>query len=58
MTATINASNGIKIVPSELSIIPPRIKAIWDEADKKKLSVQEIVETVKKVRKQVYNEEY
>ncbi len=58
MTTTINVSDRIKIVPSELSIVPSRIKAIWDEADEKKLSIQEIVETVKKVRKQVYNEEY
>ena len=58
MTMTINVSDGIKIVPSELSIVPPRIKAIWDEADKKKLSIQKIVETVKKVRNQVYSEEY
>ncbi len=50
--------DGIKIVPSELAIIPPHIKAIWDEADKKKISVGDIVETVKKVRSQVYNDEY
>jgi hypothetical protein len=34
------------------------IKAIWDEADKKKIGVEEIVKTVKEVRSQVYNEEY
>jgi len=50
--------DGIKIVPSELSIVSPRIKAIWDEADKNKISIQGIVETVKEVRKQVCNEEY
>ncbi|VVB85992.1 Uncharacterised protein [uncultured archaeon] len=53
-----DTNDGIKIVPSELSIVSPRIKAIWDEADKKKISIHEIVETVKEVRKQVYNEEY
>ncbi len=58
MKPTINVSDEIKIIPSELSRVPPRMKAIWDEADKKKLSIQKIVETVKKVRKQVNNEEY
>lgn len=53
-----DTDDGIKIVPSELAIIPPEIKAIWDEADKKKISVEEIVKTVKEVRSQVYNEEY
>lgn len=53
-----DTDNGIKIIPPELSIIPPYIKAIWDEADKKDISVKEIVETVKEVRKQVYDEEY
>jgi hypothetical protein len=31
---------------------------MWDEADEKKISMKEIVEKVKKVRSQVYNEEY
>ncbi len=53
-----DVDDGIKIVPSELAIIPPQLKAIWDEADKKKISVGDIVETVKKVRSQVYNDEY
>jgi len=53
-----DTGNGIKIIPSELAIIPPHIKAMWDEADKKNISVKEIVETVKEVRKQVYHEEY
>ncbi len=53
-----DTDDGIKIVPSELAIILPEIKAIWDEADKKKISVEEIVKTVKKVRSQAYNEEY
>ncbi|MCX9015090.1 MAG: hypothetical protein OIN89_09935 [Candidatus Methanoperedens sp.] len=53
-----DTENGKKIIPSELTIIPPDIKAIWDEADKKNISVEEIVETVKEGRKQVYNEEY
>ena len=53
-----DTNDGIKIAPSELSIVPPRIKAIWDEADKKKLSTREIVETVKRVRKQVHNEPF
>ncbi|MCZ7402773.1 MAG: hypothetical protein O8C61_11185 [Candidatus Methanoperedens sp.] len=42
--------NGIKIVPSELTSIPPKLKEIWDEADEKKISIKEIVEKVKKVR--------
>ncbi len=50
--------DGIKILPSELTSIPPRIKEMWDEADEKKISMTEIVEKVKKVRPQVYNEEY
>lgn len=45
-------NDGIKIIPTEPSIVPPGIKAIWDEADKKEISIKEIVETVKKVRKQ------
>jgi len=53
-----DTNDGIKIVPSELSIVPPRIKAIWDEADKKRIGIKEIVETVKEVRKQVHDEEY
>lgn len=53
-----DTDNGIKIIPSELTIIPPYIKAIWDEADKKNISINEIVETVKGIRKQMYNEEY
>jgi AbrB family looped-hinge helix DNA binding protein len=50
--------DGIKIVPSELTSIPPKIKEMWDEADEKKISMKEIVEKVKKVRSEVYNEEY
>ena len=50
--------DGIKIVPSELTSIPPKIKEMWDEADEKKISIKEIVEKVRKVRPQVYNEEY
>ena len=53
-----DTDNGIKIIPSELTIIPPNIKAIWDEAEKKDISVKKIVETVKEVRQQVYDEEY
>jgi len=53
-----DTDNGIKIIPSEYTIIPPDIKAIWDEADKKNIGIKEIVETVKEVRKQVYHEEY
>ena len=49
--------DGIKIVPSELTSIPPKIKEMWDEADEKNISVKEIVEKVKEVRSQVYNEE-
>jgi len=50
--------DGIKVIPSELTSIPPKIKQMWDEADEKKISMKEIVEKVKKVRSQVYNEEY
>ena len=50
-----NTENGKQIIPSELTIIPPDIKAIWDEADKKNISVEEIVETVKEVRQQVFH---
>lgn len=53
-----DTDNGIKIIPPEPAIVPPHIKAMWDEADKKNIGVEEIVETVKEVRKQVYNEEY
>lgn len=53
-----DAEDGIKIVPSELTSIPPKIKEIWDEADKKKISIKDIVEKVRKVRSEVYNEEY
>ncbi len=53
-----DTDDGIKIVPSELAIIPPAIKAIWNEADKKKISIKEIVETVREVRLQAYNEEH
>ena len=53
-----DTNNGIKIMPSETSIVPPEIKAIWEEADNKKISIKEIVETVKKERKKVYDEEY
>ncbi len=50
--------DGIKIVPSELTSIPPKIREMWDKADKKKISMKEILDKVKKVRSQVYNEEY
>jgi AbrB family looped-hinge helix DNA binding protein len=53
-----DVDDGIKIVPSELTSIPPKIKEMWDEADKKKISMKGIVEKVRKVRSQVYNEEY
>jgi len=53
-----DTNKGIEIVPVELTIIPPGIKEIWDEADRKKISVKEIVENVRKVRSKVYNEEY
>jgi len=53
-----DVDDGIKIVPSELTSIPTKIKEMWDEADEKKISMKEIVEKVKKVRSQVYNEEY
>ena len=49
-----DTENGKQIIPSELMIIPPDIKAIWDEADKKNISVKKIVETVKEVRQQVF----
>ncbi len=45
-------------MPSELTSIPPKIKEMWDEADEKKISIKEIVEKVRGVRPQVYNEEY
>ena len=53
-----DTNDGIKILPSEISIVPDDIKAIWYEADLKKISIKEIVGTVRKVRKQVYDEEY
>ncbi len=53
-----DTEDGIKIMPSELTNIPPKIKEMWDEADEKKISVKEIVEKVREVRPQVYNEEY
>ncbi len=53
-----DAEDGIKIVPSELTSIPPKIKEIWNEADRKKISIKDIVEKVRKVRSEVYNEEY
>lgn len=53
-----DTNKGIEIVPAELTSIPPRMKEIWDEAGRKKISVKEIVEKVRKVRSKVYNEEY
>ncbi len=53
-----DVDDGIKIVPSEITSIPPKIKEMWEEADKKKISMKEIVEKVRTVRSQVYNEEY
>ncbi len=53
-----DTEDGIKIMPSELTSIPPKIKEMWDEADEKKFSIEEIVEKVREVRSQVYNEEY
>ena len=53
-----DTNDGIKIMPSETSIVPPEIKAIWEEADNRKISIKEIVETVKKERNKVYDEEY
>ena len=50
--------DGIKVMPSELTSIPPKIKEMWDEADEKKISIKEIVEKVRGVRPQVNNEEY
>ncbi len=53
-----DTDKGIEIVPAELTSIPTGIKEIWGEADRKKISVPEIVEKVRKVRSKVYNEEY
>jgi AbrB family looped-hinge helix DNA binding protein len=53
-----DTDKGIEIVPAELTSIPTGIKEIWSEADRKKISVSEIVEKVRKVRSEVYNEEY
>ena len=53
-----DTNKGIEIIPVELTSLPPRIKEIWDEADRKKISVEEIVEKVREVRSKVYNEEY
>jgi AbrB family looped-hinge helix DNA binding protein len=53
-----DTDDGIKIVPSELTSIPPKIKEMWDEAEEKKISVKDIVKKVRKIRPEVYNEEY
>jgi AbrB family looped-hinge helix DNA binding protein len=53
-----DTDDGIKIVPSELTSIPPKIKEMWDEADEKKISIKEIVEKVREIRPQMYHEEY
>lgn len=53
-----DTDDGIKIVPSELTSIPPKIKEMWNKADEKKISIKQIVEKVKEVRPQVYDEEY
>ncbi len=53
-----DTDDGIKIVPSELTSIPPKIKEMWNQADEKNISLKEIVEKVKEVRPQVFNEEY
>jgi len=53
-----DTDDGIKIIPSELTRIPPKIKEIWDEADEKKIGIKEIVEKVREIRSEVYNEEY
>jgi len=53
-----DTNDGIKIMPFDSSIIPPEIKAVWDEADRTKISINEIVDIVKEVRKQIYDEEY
>ncbi len=53
-----DTDDGIKIVPSELTSISPKIKEMWDEADEKKIGIKEIVDKVREVRPQVYNEEY
>lgn len=49
-----DTDKAIEIVPVELTSIPPKIKEIWDEADRKKISVKEIVDNVRKVRSKVY----
>jgi len=43
-----------KLRTIDLTSIPPRIKEIWDEADRKNISVEEIVDKVRKVRSKVY----
>jgi len=53
-----DTDDGIKIVPSEITSIPPKIKEMWEEAEMKKISMKGIVEKVREVRRQVYNEEY
>ncbi len=54
----IDTNKRIEIVPAELTSIPPKIKEIWVEAEKKKINIKEIVEKVRKVRSEIYNEEY
>ncbi|VVB94534.1 Uncharacterised protein [uncultured archaeon] len=51
-------TKGIEIAPAEFTSIPPKIKEIWAEADKKQINIKEIVEKVRKVRPEIYNEEY
>jgi hypothetical protein len=38
---------------SEPIRIPNKIKKIWDEANKKNISIKEIVDTVRKVRSKI-----
>ncbi|MCZ7380057.1 MAG: hypothetical protein O8C64_00560 [Candidatus Methanoperedens sp.] len=38
---------------TEPTIIPLRIKAIWDEADKKNISIKGIVDRVREVRSKI-----
>ena len=53
-----DTDDGIKIMPSEITSVPPKIKEMWDEADEKNISIKEIVEKVRNVRPKVYDEEY
>lgn len=53
-----DSDDGIRIVGAEVIEVPPSIKELQKIASEKKISVDDIVKSVRKIRPKIYEEEY